>query len=138
MSLIRVKFNSSASDSGAYSVAINPIDIIVPRSDIDIQVAHKTLDGINIYFQKAYDNRQYALIWKNITQETYATMISTLAGYTFDDFLLNYKYIHLGDIGTYLGKFATWTRVKIRGLDIAYKPGSAFIISEMKLIFEIA
>ena len=92
----------------------------------------------DIYIKKYRDNQQYKLIWRGIRQDDFDTMISNLQSYVYDDFSANYMYIHLGTIGVYAGVFSTWTKIKVRALDIKYREGSDFLIDNMTLIFERA
>jgi len=136
MSLQRVRFSSSSDGSSAYTVAVNPVDIEVPRSDFETFTAHQVLDGPAVYIGAAADNRMYKLEWRGIAQETYSTMISELVSYEFQHSIQNYKYIHMGTIGDNLGKFSTWTRVRVMKVEIIYRPGSAFIIDSLGVFFE--
>jgi len=138
MALQRIQFSANADGSSAYTAAANPVDIVMPRDDFDTKTAHPVLDGPNIYIGRAVDNRQYQLIWKGLNQDDYSTMVANFASYKFDDYSQNYMYFHAGTIGTYLGKFSTWTKIKVLKVDIQYRPGSYWILDPLTVVFEVA
>ena len=82
MAFVRIKFNTSASDSGAYTLILNPI-----RISVNVDHEHnlfRTLDGGQIVQDVFFDSRPFILSWVDVNKGVisgFSTMLATLNSY---------------------------------------------------------
>ena len=141
--MARISFNSAASESGAYTLTINPRSVVIPWADKEAIIdSHKTIDGESITFEQAFDSRRGKLVWTRMPGTTdttlgsdFITQTETLVGYEGTK-----KYIHLRDIGdTLFGSLSnTWTYIKIISVNRVLSEGGEIFFKSVELIFEAA
>ncbi len=91
MAITRVVFNTTASDSGAYSVALNPSKISPVGHEHNLL---RTLDAGQIIQDTFFDARPIVLSWSGIQKgliSGFSTMLTTLNGYRGSIRYLNFK-----------------------------------------------
>ncbi|MHA2171942.1 MAG: hypothetical protein ACXAB7_18870 [Candidatus Kariarchaeaceae archaeon] len=135
MALIRVKFADDDGGTNEYIVDYNPIDIDVPTSEDPWTTVHPIVDGSSVRVT-GVNNYTYKLIWKGWDHSSISSMLSTLESYVYAPASDNTKFIHLGDIGTKLGDFSSYTEVKVISINKTFRPGTEWIYDEIILSFE--
>lgn len=117
MSIQRIRFNTTATSTGAYTVPINPIEL-----DLHVNTDHQTLDIIDgpAVIQNTYfDNRPYVLKWSRLPYDFtgVTTMIQTLQGYQGDA-----KYVNFGT-ADYRVTGTGWSYVRMEDVKVSVHPG---------------
>lgn len=135
MALVRLSFANDGGGSGEYVVDYNPVDIDVPTSDDPWTSVHSIIDGSSVRMT-GVNNYTYKLIWKGWNHDSISSMLSTLESYVYNPTTDNTKFFKLGDIGTYLGDFTTWTEIKVIAINKKFRPGTEWIYDEIVLSFE--
>ena len=136
--LNRVRFNDIASDSGAYTLSINPASVELVDSDYQTQL--KTVDSNPVWQKSLYDPRIRKLIWHGFQlngtgiHSTFATQLAVLRGYIGDE-----KYINLRDIAVPNSKLSSgYKKVFIVDVNTKLRDNIGTIKYErVELIFQI-
>ncbi|MHA1952323.1 MAG: hypothetical protein ACW96U_00035 [Candidatus Heimdallarchaeaceae archaeon] len=142
----RIRFNQSASPTNAYECTYNPVSISVPQSvNSEIRNSVETIDGEAVTFEPYFDSRRGRLTWRGFPSDhtSFNTQLSELATLVFPndgDYTdaNGYSYMHMGDIGTPLGVYTTWTKIKVISVDRKLREGGRAIYESIDLIWEDA
>ena len=119
MAFTRIKFNTTPSDSGAYSVAINPVRMELNFNDRSSVV--ETMDGSPV-IQKAYfDSRPQILQWERLPSNITGvfSMIGTLRSY-----IGSKRYVHYGT-ADYRTSGTGWNIVRVANVNTQIEPAPA-------------
>lgn len=110
MSLIRIKFNDTPTDVGAYILPLNPSSLELNESDDYVLL--QLVDGGTVKQSRYFDSRAFVLGWSRIpsTYSGISSMLSTLKGY-----IDAVKYVNFSDVDYRIG-VSGW--IKIRVLDV--------------------
>jgi hypothetical protein len=103
MALSRIKFNSIASDTGAYQLVYNPTWMEWPQERNIVKV--KMLDSETANQLIYWDGREITMGWDNFAPQhtSFVTQITTLRGY-----IDSKKYVNLGTITNLVLTEAGW------------------------------
>lgn len=138
----KIMFNSSASDSGAYELTYNPVEIDAPQARAsEIANSVDSMDGESITFNPYFDTRRGSMTWRGYPGDTsttlgaaFETQLTTLEGYVGDDPF----YMHFKDLGDKFGVYATWTAIKIIAVNKTIRSGAGTTYDPVTLVWENA
>ena len=111
----RIKFNTSASNTGAYVLILNPKEVDYNEKINDSKLS--ILNGSSFIQKKVNNTKPIILTWTNIpkTFKNFTTMLSILQTY-----VNKIRYVNFADIDKRVYE-SGWTKVRVKDLDVKIK-----------------
>ncbi len=108
----RIKFNTSASDTGAYVLILNPKEVNYNERSTAPKLS--ILNGGSFIQKKVNNTKPIILTWTNIpkTFKNFTTMLGTLQTY-----VNKIRYVNFADIDKRVYE-SGWTKVRVKDLDV--------------------
>lgn len=113
MAITRIKFNTTASDSGAFSLILNPSELEL--NDSDQYELVEILDGGQVKQEAFFDSRNITLTWKGIPTDFtgFQTMASTLKSYRN-----SIRFVNFGTADYRINATPQWVKTRVIDLDV--------------------
>lgn len=117
MAFIRIAFNTTDSDIGAYTIPLNPS--FVDMQDSSAAYIFETLDGGSVIQDQYFDARPRLLKWVGIpkTFSNFPTLLQTLEGYRG-----SVKFVKFNSADTRVTP-ETWTKYRVGNLKVTARSG---------------
>jgi len=134
MALLRIQLSRYAAGTSPYTFVFNPSDVELPRILTSENVEDvKSIDGDAVSFTPYFDSRRGHLLWKGYPADHagFSAQLSTLVALEGKE-----RYINMRDLGTAIGHYTSWTRIRIVGVDRRLRQGGAFVFDSVDLVFE--
>ncbi len=111
----RIKFNTSASDTGAYVLILNPKEVDYNERSNAPKLS--ILNGGSLIQKKVNNTKPIILTWTNIpkTFKNFTTMLNTLQTY-----VNKIRYVNFADIDKRVYE-SGWTKVRVKDLNVKIK-----------------
>ena len=119
MAITRIKFNDTASPSGAYTLSINPSR--VELNDNSEHSVRRSLDGGGIIQRRYFDARSITFSWVGIPMDfgsNFSTMLGTLLAYVGQ-----VKYVNFGTADYRANPTPNWNKIRVQDVAVSTEPG---------------